>query len=255
MGDVMSGVTAKQWIMDSLPHAKQLDNSSPTKRMYQTDAMIICVFPSAEAERGKAETEIASSQAHACIVPTLMILSASDGLIVVYPKVDGYLLSDPDVLHAFETIDLATRAKLVGDILDTYAAVSELGYVLVDIYLGNIMLDFSTLKIWCFDWDLCQPGTGFTLETENNYGSNRLQAPEEHVQGAWIDARTNVYNLGKIIHILLPDGGEDVMEVVEHATQDSQDDRYPTVQLLADHYRTAAGLPPAHGVIVVDSGE
>ena len=77
-------------------------------------------------------------------------------------------------------------------------------------------------------------------------------APEEFVQGAWLDQRTNVFNIGKLISILLPDGGEDVDDVIDHATQVAPDDRYLTVQQLADHYRVAAGLPPAHGVILVE---
>jgi hypothetical protein len=61
-----------------------------------------------------------------------------------------------------------------------------------------------------------------------------------------------VFNIGKLISILLPDGGEDVDDVIDHATQVAPDDRYLTVQQLADHYRVAAGLPPAHGVILVE---
>ena len=252
LDSAMSGVTAESWIMGSLPHAQPLEHADETKLMFHTDAMVITVYPSNEHERAAVETEIASSQAHTSIVPTLMMLSASDGLIVVYPKVAGFPLSNPDVLEAFLTISLAVRAKLVGDIVDAYAAVVELGFILVDAYLGNILVDFENVKVWCFDWDLSQRGDGFKLEAEQNYGSNRLMAPEEFVQGAWLDQRTNVFNIGKLISILLPDGVEDVDDVIDHATQVEQDDRYLTVQQLADHYRVAAGLPPAHGVILVE---
>jgi serine/threonine-protein kinase len=136
--------------------------------------------------------------------------------------------------------------------VDAYAAVIDLGFILVDAYLGNILLDFENVKVWCFDWDLSQRGDGFTLEAERNYGSNRLMAPEEFAQGSWLDQRTNVFNIGKLISILLPDGGEDVDDVIDHATQVEPDDRFATVQALADHYRVAAGLPPAHGVILVE---
>jgi hypothetical protein len=68
----MSGVTAESWIMGSLPHAQPLEHADETKRMYHTDAMVITVYPSNEHERAAVETEIASSQAHASIIPRLL---------------------------------------------------------------------------------------------------------------------------------------------------------------------------------------
>lgn len=50
------------------------------------------------------------------------------------------------------------------------------------------------------------------------FGSERFMAPEEHRLGAWIDERTTVFTLGRTVHHLVPDGGEEMAGLVGVST-------------------------------------
>ena len=111
------------------------------------------------------------------------------------------------------------------------AAITEAGWLLVDLYEGNLIYDFESHQLWCFDWDLCVKAESYSLSMDRNWGSSRLMAPEEFVRGATMDQRTNVFNLGRIAILALGDS-----DPLIQATDPNPENRFPTVRAFVDAF-------------------
>jgi serine/threonine protein kinase len=102
---------------------------------------------------------------------------------------------------------------------------------------GCIIYDFAAKDVRLCDFDNYNLGP-FILDRDRNYGSSRFMAPEEFVRGRTIDARTNVYTMGRTASVILADacpetdnwrGPRDLLDVVDKATRVAPEDRYQTV--------------------------
>ena len=118
-------------------------------------------------------------------------------------------------------------------------------------YEGNLVYDYAAREIHLFYVDLCVQGDGFVLMMERNYGSSRLMALEEFQRGSWIDARSNVFNLGRIAQTTLGDASPALAAVFARAVLPERDSRYPTVRAFADAFSSAASLWIERGRIPV----
>ncbi len=99
----------------------------------------------------------------------------------------------------FKQLPLEKRIKSVGVLFSFLSAVSKSNYVAVDFYDGSIIYDFSTETTTICDIDFFRKKPAINDMGEDFWGTKRLKAPEEYVNGAVIDEVTNVYTLGALI--------------------------------------------------------
>ncbi|MBT2472707.1 serine/threonine protein kinase [Streptomyces sp. ISL-66] len=196
--------------------------------------------------------------AHSALIPIVHSFTTDDGLALVYPWAEGVVLyhptrtrhggrSHPDSPMArFRQLPLQKVHEALAVILDVHLVVADAGLVAVDFYDGCTLYDFETGTMRLCDLDGYRPGP-FVLEAERLPGSTRYMAPEEFQRGAVIDQRTTVFNLGRLLRLLL-DGGDEEQDwrgtgaqltVITTATAPNPTDRYPSVRDLAQAWSSA----------------
>jgi serine/threonine protein kinase, bacterial len=148
--------------------------------------------------------------------------------------VQGVTLGPPAARERFYALPESEKSVAIATLFDVCAIIAEAGWLLVDLYEGNLIYDFDEKRLWCFDWDLCVKAESYALAMDRNWGSSRLMAPEEFVRGATIDVRTNVFNLGRIAQLALGDN-----EALSRATDPNPTNRYPTLRALQTAFRNA----------------
>ena len=77
--------------------------------------------------------------------------------------------------------------------------VNQKGYVAVDFYDGSIMYDFSTNRTSICDIDFFRKAPVINDKGIEWFGTKRLKAPEEYIEGSAIDEQTNIFTLGALI--------------------------------------------------------
>ncbi|AIE84620.1 hypothetical protein [Fimbriimonas ginsengisoli] len=179
------------------------------------------------------ERSIAGQALHPSIVPLERVVKCAGGDLFLYPRVDGENLGQPEAKHRFSKLPTQERLTAVLAVCGALAAVCEAGFAVVDWYEGNMIYDFERRRIWLFDWELSLPGGSFVLEMDSNYGSSRLQAPEEFVRGSVIDQVTLVFNLGRFALLNLPELADELAPVLAKATYPAKSGRFQTVAELA----------------------
>jgi serine/threonine-protein kinase len=192
--------------------------------------------------RATKEIAIAGGQLHPAIVPLRRVVRCADGALLIYDRAEGETLAGPDARARFYALPPAEKLAALRTLFDALAAICDAGWVLVDVYEGNVMYDYAARRLHLFDFDLCEKGDGFALTMERNYGSSRLMAPEEFQRGALIDQRTNVFNLGRIATLALGDKLllPDLTGVLATATQTERLNRYATVRQFASTFAEVA---------------
>jgi serine/threonine-protein kinase len=205
-------------------------------------AFVKFVPTSLYASRTTKEIAIAGGQLHPAIVSLRRVIRCADGMLLIYDRVDGETLTGPEARSRFYALPVEEKRAALRTLFDALAAVCDAGWVLVDVYEGNVMYDYATRLLHVFDFDLCEPGDGFLLAMERNYGSSRLMAPEEFEKGAWIDQRTNVFNLGHIATLALKDEPlpPGLATVLARATNPERTHRHATVRAFTSAFATSA---------------
>jgi serine/threonine protein kinase, bacterial len=177
------------------------------------------------------------------------VIETFDGPVLVFDWFPGEVLyspefpgkegrKDPASPHfRFMQLPFVNRLEVANAIFETHRDIEETGYVAVDFYDGCIIYDFAAKDVRLCDFDNYNLGP-FILDRDRNYGSSRFMAPEEFVRGNTIDARTNVYTMGRTASVILADacpetvewrGPGELLDVVDKATQVAPEDRYQTV--------------------------
>lgn len=102
------------------------------------------------------------------------------------------------------------------------------------------MYDFDAREVRVIDFESYAPGP-YVNEVGRLPGSTRFMAPEEFTKGAHIDARTTVFNLGRMVELLLLEHHDApaFADVAAAATADSPNDRPPTVRDFQRRWREA----------------
>lgn len=97
--------------------------------------------------------------------------------------------------------ELPMRKKLdMAEVLFSFLQhVQDRGYVAVDFYDGSIMYDFATDKTTICDIDFFRKAPVINDMGADWFGTKRLKAPEEYMEGAVIDEQTNLFTLGALI--------------------------------------------------------
>ncbi|MEV5211577.1 serine/threonine protein kinase [Micromonospora sp. NPDC053740] len=211
---------------------------------------------------------------HPAIVRPTWTIHGTAGPTLVYPWYDGTVLNhatahgtDRSALTRFQRLPVPQVEVALDAILDAHLAVSAAGLVAVDLYDGCFLYNFAANRMRLIDLDEYRRGP-FVLAADRLPGSRRYMAPEEFTRGAIIDERTTVHNLGRALHHLLDSpadlrcaqddrrsspqawrGSSDQRRVVERATRQPPDARYPGVSALVRAWRLAT--PVEGGAFVI----
>ena len=196
------------------------------------------------------DAEICSLGLHPAIVRLYNVLEARDGTALVFEKIEGTPLIERQNRGRFNALPVAEKMRALRSIFGAIDAIAGSGYVVVDFYEGNVIYDFAHRTVKIHDFELFERGEGFTLKAQRNYGSTRLMAPEEFIQGSWIDGRTNVFQLGRYAICALSDrAGEDWREgfrcspelanILLRATRPDPAERHPSVKRFWEEFDAA----------------
>jgi len=125
-------------------------------------------------------------------------------------------------------------------VIDLHARIEAAGWASGDLYDGSLMYDFGAREIRVIDFESYRPGP-YVIEVGRLPGSTRFMAPEEFTQGAPIDSRTTVFNLGRMVELLLLEHHDApaFADMAATATADSPSGRPPTVGDLQRQWREA----------------
>ena len=99
----------------------------------------------------------------------------------------------------FKKLSVEKRLAAVEVLFSFMELTASKGYVAVDLYDGSILYDFDTDRTMICDIDFFKKAPVYNDRGADWFGSKRLKAPEEYVQGACIDEATNVFTLGALI--------------------------------------------------------
>jgi serine/threonine-protein kinase len=150
---------------------------------------------------------------HPNLPPLRQVIESPSGPLLVYPWVDGQLLSvpreqrdDPETaFQRFRSLPAPTICRCLDAIFDLHTQLARAGWVAVDFYDGCLIYDFAADSIAVVDLDMYHFGP-FENTMGRMFGSTRFMAPEEFERGACIDERTTVFTMGRAALVFLSDG-------------------------------------------------
>ena len=109
----------------------------------------------------------------------------------------NHLLKSP--MERFRGLPAGKKLAAVDALFSFLQNVNRKGYAAVDFYDGSILYDFATDRVTLCDIDLFRKNPVVNDRGMEWYGTKRLKAPEEYIQGSVIDERTNIFTLGALI--------------------------------------------------------
>lgn len=141
------------------------------------------------------------------------VLEGDGGPLLVYEWVDGESLyaeaplrSEPEsALSRFRTLPTHVVANAIERVIELHSDIVSQGWIAADFYDGCLLFDFASHALHVIDLDHYWTAP-FVNEAGRLPGSSRYMAPEEFEIGARVDARTTVFNLGRLAFELLGDG-------------------------------------------------
>lgn len=145
--------------------------------------------------------------------------ATENGYVLVFDWFDGECLhphwafpppvkyTHPDSPYfRYRNLPLDKRMVSFDTILSFHTLMEAHGYVAVDLYDGSILYDFDTDTTKICDIDFYEKGPVINDVGEDFWGSTRSKSPEEYLQGAVVDHRSNVFTLGTLAFSIF--GGE-----------------------------------------------
>jgi serine/threonine-protein kinase len=185
---------------------------------------------------------------HPALVPLQRVIEAADGVVVVHDWFDGELLRSPterrndprEAFSRFRSLPVPEIVTALDAVIDLHATLEHTGWLAGDFYDGCLMYDFADRRITVMDLEAYHRGS-FVNEVGRLPGSSRFMAPEEHTKGATIDARTTVFNLGRMLEIFLTSTHQHraLVELSAAATAVLPEERPPSVAALQRAWRSA----------------
>ena len=148
--------------------------------------------------------------------------------LVAGQRLDAYLAGGPA---------LADRLRVFDRVAETARYAHSRGIVHCDLKPGNIMVG-SYGEVFVLDWGVAR---ALAEVREELAGTPRYMAPEQRAGGR-VDARTDVYALGRILKEMA--GPASLQAIARKAAAEEPDERYPDVAALeADLARFRERLP------------
>lgn len=188
---------------------------------------------------------------HPALVNLLAHGPVSNGYAAVFEWQEGVPLRSPDGKRNMDWLRILSRQKILSmldGVFDLHMHLAEKGYIAVDFYDGNLIMDPVDGKMWVCDVDLYRKKPAVN-DRGRMYGSSRFMSPEEFELHAPLTESTTVFNLGALAFEAFGDnmdrrksawyGPPDLFDVAARATQDKSAMRYPTVRAFLTDWREA----------------
>lgn len=99
----------------------------------------------------------------------------------------------------FINLSVSKKLKATEVLFSFLQNVNRKGYVAVDFYDGSLMYDFIADVITICDIDFFRKAPVINDKGIEWFGTKRLKAPEEYIEGSVIDEQTNIFTLGALI--------------------------------------------------------
>lgn len=199
---------------------------------------------------------------HPHLINLLEYYPTSDGYVGVFKWFDGECLhphwsfggvekyiNPKSPYYRFKNLDIKRRLDALETIFSFHAYVEVQGYVAVDFYDGSILYDFKRHETKICDIDFYRKSPSVNDVGEGFWGSDRFKSPEEFTLGALIDARTNVFTMGRVAFGLLGgemdcsfekwEAGKELYEVAIKAVNEKRENRYATVKEFFNAWKMA----------------
>lgn len=195
--------------------------------------------------------EVSTAVTHSALIALDRIIDTDEGVVTVSAWFDGELLrapaelrDDPD--HAFSRFKSLPPGEVVAaldEVIDLHLQLDAAGWIAGDFYDGCLMYDFASRTIKVMDFECYHRGS-YVNRVGLLPGSTRFMAPEERRRGAVIDSRTTVFNLGRMIEILLLERHPDhpARVAAAAATREEPAERPASLRDFHRVWRSAAGL-------------
>lgn len=197
--------------------------------------------------------EVSTAVEHPALISLDRIVDTEHGIVTVSAWFDGELLRAPAELrdeptHAFsrfKSLPIDEIVDALDSVVDLHVQLDAQGWIAGDLYDGCLMYDFATRTIKVMDLECYHRGP-YVNQVGRLPGSTRFMAPEEWTMGAVIDSRTMVFNLGRMIEILLLERHPThaARGVVQAATREDPSERPRSMADFHDAWRAASGPTP-----------
>jgi hypothetical protein len=169
-------------------------------------------------ERLRREAQAVASLDHPNIVAGYAVGVDDDGAFLAMELVDGPTVAD--LLTAHEQLPVEWALAIAEQVSDALAAAHAVGVIHRDIKPGNLLVDGAgVVKVCDFGiaWLQVLDGSAALTRHSETVGTCEYMAPEQ-ATGEPVDARTDLYALGCVLHAMLtgrpPFLGETAMSVL-----------------------------------------
>lgn len=147
-----------------------------------------------------------------------------------------------------QRLQLSRSLRMLDMVYDLHAQLAGDGYIAVDFYDGNLLIDFDRNAAIVCDIDLYRKKPAVN-DRGRMQGSSRFLSPEEYTLGAPLTESTTVYAMGALafefygsnqdrsIHAW--HGPRQLYDVAARATRDAPENRYPSLQAFLGAWREA----------------
>lgn len=192
--------------------------------------------------------------AHPALTRLLAHGPAGEGYAAIYAWRDAPVLrsTPPDFLvrDRVRRLQVGRSLKMLDMVFDLHAALAADGYIAVDFWDGNLLIDFDRDEAIVCDIDLYRKKPAVN-DRGRMWGSSRFLSPEEYTLGAPLDESTTVYAMGALAFEFYGDnlnrcweaweGPAALYPVAQKATRERREERYPSLRAFLNDWRGAVG--------------
>lgn len=196
---------------------------------------------------------------HPALIRLLAHGPAGDGYAAIFRWRDAQVLRptppSPATHDRVQRLQIGRSLKMLDMVYDLHARLAMEGYIAVDFYDGNLLIDFETDEAIVCDVDLYRKKPAVN-DRGRMWGSSRFLSPEEYTLGAMLTESTNVYAMGALAFEFYGSnldrsekawhGPAALYQVARTATQDKPEDRYPSLRSFLNAWREAVGRSWLH---------
>lgn len=157
---------------------------------------------------------------------------------------------DDTIRNQLRALPLSRSLRMLDGVFSLHCQLAEDGYVAIDFWDGNVLLDFQHDRAVICDIDLYQK-----KPVVNSIGimpgSSRFRSPEEYTFCATVDECSNVFAMGALAFEFYGSNNgrsredwfapEALYAVASKATQEKREMRYPTLAAFLQAWREAVG--------------